>query len=108
MKSDSYHIGLACIFLEALIGLMRASLSVAAGIPQPDHTMIIMLENQTYSGIVGSSNAPYIDSLLPHAANFTDMQAVTDPSQPNSILFCSGESNGCFSNDPITPYADPA
>jgi hypothetical protein len=108
MKAISHHIRFACILLEALIGLMRASSSVAAGIPQPDHTMIIMLENQTYTGIIGSSNAPYINSLLPHAANFTNMHAITHPSQPNYIHFFSGESNGCFSNDPITPYADPA
>ena len=70
--------------------------------------MIIMLENQTYSGIIGSSNAPYINSLLPHAANFTNMHAITHPSQPNYIHFFSGESNGCINNGPITPYADPA
>ncbi len=108
MKMHTSPLRLACIVLGAVIGIWGASSAVAAVVPQPDHTMIIMLENQPYSGIIGSSNAPYINSLLPHAANLTNMHAITHPSQPNYIHFFSGESNGCFSNDPITPYADPA
>ena len=108
MKMYRSPVRLACTIFGAVIGILAASSAMALVLPQPDHTMIIMLENQTYSGIIGSSNAPYINSLLPHAANFTNMHAITHPSQPNYIHFFSGDSNGCFSNDPITPYADPA
>ena len=108
MKPHSRHTHSNCVVLGAVIGMFGASSAVAAVLPQPDHTVIIMLENQTYSNIIGSSNAPYINSLLTHAANFTNMHAITHPSQPNYIHFFSGESNGCFSNGPITPYADPA
>jgi hypothetical protein len=106
-KTHSGHRRLASILFIAIFGILSASSAEAVSLPQPDHTVIIMLENQTYSGIIGSANAPYINSLLPHAANFTNMHAITHPSQPNYIHFFSGESNGCFSNDPITPYADP-
>jgi phosphatidylinositol-3-phosphatase len=106
MKMHSKQLRFASIVLGGVIVILGSS-AVAAVLPQPDHTMIIMLENQTYSGIIGSSNAPYINSLLPHAANFTNMHAITHPSQPNYIHFFSGESNGCIDNGPITPYADP-
>ena len=101
MKTLSSRARLACTVFGAVIGILAASSAVAVVLPQPDHTMIIMLENRTYSQIIGSSNAPYINSLLPHAANLTNMHAITHPSQPNYIHFFSGESNGCFSNDPI-------
>ncbi len=106
MKLHSKQLRFVSIVLGAVVVILGSS-AVAAVLPQPDHTMIIMLENQTYSGIIGSSNAPYINSLLPHAANFTNMHAITHPSQPNYIHFFSGESNGCIDNGPITPYADP-
>jgi hypothetical protein len=108
MKMRRNPVRLACTLFGTVAGILATSSAVAVVLPQPDHTMIVMLENQTYSGIIGSSNAPYINSLLPHAANFTNMHAITHPSQPNYIHFFSGESNGCTSNGPITPYADPA
>ena len=38
-------------------------------IPMPDHVVIVILENHSCSQIIGSSAAPYINSLYNAAAN---------------------------------------
>src|SRR4051812_13411003 len=57
--------------------------ATAAITRQPAHTVIVFLENHSYSQIVGSADAPYINSLLQdaHTAYFTQSYGVTHPSQ---------------------------
>ena len=40
---------------------------VANGVPRPDHVVIVIEENHSYSEIIGSSAAPYINSLAARA-----------------------------------------
>ena len=48
--------------LGSLLSLNIFSIK-AQTLPTPDHVIIIMMENRGYSNIIGSSNAPYINSL---------------------------------------------
>ena len=95
----------------SLIILLLVSVNFAKGssVPRPDHVVICILENHSYSQIIGSSAAPYINSLLPVAANMQEFYALTHPSQPNYIMLFSGNNQGETSDNlPAgTPWTTP-
>jgi acid phosphatase len=62
--------------------------------PKPDHVIIVMMENRGYHNIIGSSNAPYLNSLAKQGALFTNSFALTHPSEPNYIALMSGSPQG--------------
>lgn len=74
--------------------------SFGQSLPVPDHTVIVILENHLYSQIVGSGNAPFINSLLTdsNCANFSKSFALTHPSQPNYLFLFSGSDQGVTTN----------
>lgn len=87
------HVGAA--FLVAACFTISATGSHAAGkVPKPDHVIIVMEENHSYSEIIGSSDAPYINSLAQEGALFTKSFAITHPSQPNYLDLFSGSDQG--------------
>ncbi len=67
----------------------------------PAHTVILILENRAYNNIVGSSAAPYINSLLSnsHTAHLTQSYGLTHPSQPNYLMLYSGSNQGVTNNN---------
>jgi phosphatidylinositol-3-phosphatase len=82
-----------------------ALLAVAAragALPTPDHVVVVILENHSYSQIVGSADAPFINQLAVSGANFTNdplldplatrsgSHATDHPSQPNYLQLYSG------------------
>jgi phosphatidylinositol-3-phosphatase len=61
------------------------------------------MENHEYSGIVGSSSAPYTNqTLIPGGKLFTNYDAVVHPSLPNYLAMTSGGPNGKTGTDSIT------
>src|SRR5690348_427729 len=62
--------------------------------PRPDHIVVVMEENHSYSEIIGSSQAPYINSLAAEGALFTNSFAIGHPSQPNYLAIFSGSTQG--------------
>jgi phosphatidylinositol-3-phosphatase len=68
--------------------------SPAAMVPRPAHTLIVMLENRSYGQVIGSPDAPFINSLARHGALFTNSHAVTHPSEPNYLALFSGSTQG--------------
>jgi hypothetical protein len=68
--------------------------------------VIVIEENKAYSTIIGSSSAPYINSLASQGALFTRSYAITHPSQPNYLAFFSGSTQGC-TNDVVPPAGSP-
>jgi len=77
--------------------------SYAQTLPKPKHLVVIMLENRDYTDIVGSSLAPYINSLLSDtdAAVFSQAYGSVSGSEPNYLYLFSGSSQG-ISGDSIT------
>ena len=61
-----------------------------------------MEENHAYSEIIGSANAPYINSLASQSAVFTQSFAITHPSQPNYLDIFSGSNQGVIDDSAIT------
>jgi hypothetical protein len=72
---------------------------VPAAIFPPDHVVVLMDENRTYGEIIGNTNdAPYLNSLLPFAANLTRSVAEQHPTDPNYLYFFSGADQGITDN----------
>ncbi len=72
--------------------------SSAAGVPNFSHIYVIMMENREYSSIVGSSSAPYINSLIAQYGLATSSYAIGHPSEPNYVAFVSGGTQGVTSD----------
>ncbi|GHJ38070.1 alkaline phosphatase family protein [Streptomyces sp. TS71-3] len=81
----------------------QSTAQAAAGVPTPDHVIIAVMENHAYSQVVGSSSAPYINSLAKGGANLTQSYAETHPSQPNYMAMFSGSTQGITSDACYTP-----
>ena len=60
----------------------------------PTHVVLVMEENHSYSEIIGSTDAPFINALANAGALFTNSFAVTHPSQPNYLDLFSGLNQG--------------
>jgi phospholipase C len=71
-----------------------AGSTAAAGVPRPDHVVVVVMENRSYSAIAGSPSAPYINSLRAGGASFTRSFAVAHPSEPNYLALFSGSTQG--------------
>ncbi|WP_194897452.1 alkaline phosphatase family protein [Catenulispora pinisilvae] len=74
------------------------SAATAGTVPTPDHVVVVMEENHSYDDIIGSSDAPYINSLASSGALLTDSFAVTHPSEPNYMALFGGDTFGLSSD----------
>lgn len=97
MRIVSRSRGSAALLMAAFLACAAAPLA-AKGLPKPDHVIIVMEENHSYSEIIGNSQAPYINSLASAGALFTNSHAVTHPSQPNYLDLFSGSDQGVTDN----------
>lgn len=88
--------------------LLTVSLTYAQTIPSPDHIVVVIEENHAYDQIIGSSAAPYINSLVADtlSALFTNSFGITHPSQPNYLWLFSGDNQGVTDDNPPadTPF----
>ena len=64
----------------------------SAGVPAYDHIVEILMENTAYSQIIGSSSAPYVNSLARNGAIAGNYVAIGHPSLPNYMALSSGQS----------------
>ena len=69
-------------------------------VPPLTHAYVIVLENRAYEGIVGSPDAPYLNSLIARYGLAQSYQAVAHPSQPNYVALVSGSTNGVTDDEP--------
>ena len=83
--------------------LERLGLSVSTTVmgapPTYDKIVVVIEENHSFSQVIGSPNAPYINALAAGGSSFTNMIAITHPSQPNYLHFFSGASQGVTDNN---------
>lgn len=63
-------------------------------LPKYDHIVIVIEENHSFDEIIGSPDAPYINTLAREGVLFTDAHGVAHPSQPNYIALFSGSTQG--------------
>ena len=99
--------------LVSALGLAAAAAGIWAGaggtahaagsVPTPDHVVVAVMENHAYNQIIGSSSAPYINSLKTGGAVLTSSYAITHPSQPNYFALFSGATQGITDDGCYTP-----
>lgn len=71
--------------------------------PKFDHIVIIVMENKSTDDIIGSNNAPFINSLLLKGSFLNNYHAVAHPSLPNYLALIGGSTFG-ISSDCTTCY----
>jgi hypothetical protein len=100
--------------LASAAGLVAGSLGLwaAAGtahattaLPTPDHVVVVVMENHAYSQVIGSSSAPYLNSLAQGGATLTASYGITHPSQPNYYALFSGSTQGVTDDSCVDPGA---
>jgi acid phosphatase len=62
--------------------------------PNFDHIVVVVEENHSSEGIIGNSQAGYINWLASHGALLTNYHAVTHPSLPNYFALYAGSTFG--------------
>jgi hypothetical protein len=81
--------GFVAIFLSS-----QAAFPQEPALPLPAHVVVVLEENHGYSQIIGSPQAPYVNTLASEGASFTKSYAITHPSQPNYLDLFSGSAQG--------------
>ena len=89
--------------VAALAAGIFISQAQAAGVadkslPQPDHVVVVVLENHSFDQIIDPVRAPFIYSLAANSALFVNAFAVAHPSQPNYFALFSGSTQGVCDN----------
>ncbi|GHF29722.1 acid phosphatase [Streptomyces mashuensis] len=86
------------------LGLWASDSAAApAAVPTPDHVVVVVFENHAYDQVMGSSSAPYLNSLAAGGASLTASYAETHPSQPNYYALFSGETQGVTDDSCVDP-----
>jgi phosphatidylinositol-3-phosphatase len=76
----------------------RPPAPIRLGAGAPAHVAIIVMENEEYGSIIGSSQAPYITALARRYALAAQMYATTHPSLPNYLALTGGSTFGVSSD----------
>jgi hypothetical protein len=96
-------LGLLALFVAGCADTAGSATSTPGGPAQPlpsyDHIVVVVEENHSYSDIIGSGDAPYLNALAQQGALFTDAHAVTHPSEPNYLALFAGSTFGLSSDD---------
>jgi phosphatidylinositol-3-phosphatase len=66
----------------------------AAALPSFSNVYLVVMENHDYGSIVGSSHAPFLNSLIRQYGLATNYHAVTHPSEPNYLALFAGSTFG--------------
>ncbi len=61
--------------------------------------VLVVFENKQANQVIGSPDAPFINSLASGGADFTRSYAITHPSQPNYLALFSGSTQGVTNDD---------
>jgi hypothetical protein len=91
--------------LALLGGGIAPSATADGGVPRPDHTVVVVMENHSNTDVIGNSAAPYINSLAATGANFSQSYAITHPSEPNYLALFSGSTQGLTDDSCPHTYA---
>ncbi len=73
----------------------------------PSHVVLVIMENKAASQVIGSTAAPYINSLATGGAYMSNSFAVAHPSEPNYMALFSGSTQGLTTDAcPVTFTGD--
>src|SRR5438552_1069034 len=77
----------------------------APAVPSFSHVFVIVMENHEYGSVIGSSAAPYINSLASSYGLATNYYGVSHPSLPNYLALTAGSTFG-IASDCTTCYVN--
>lgn len=86
------------IRVSAMAWLTVLAGATSAAPPTFDHVVVVVEENSSFTDVIGSADAPFINSLAASGASLTGMHGITHPSQPNYLHLFSGSNQGQTSN----------
>jgi phosphatidylinositol-3-phosphatase len=86
-----------CVVL--VMGVLSVPVFADQPTPTPDHVVVVVMENHSFSEIIDGRQAPFIADLARRGAMFTRSFAVTHPSQPNYFALFSGATHGITDNN---------
>ncbi len=89
----------ACVTKLAAALTLASAAHLARAAPPPEHVVIVIEENHSFSAVIGSPEAPFLNRLAADGASLTNMYALTHPSQPNYMQLFSGANQGVTNND---------
>jgi hypothetical protein len=100
-----------CRFTLSLLLLFAVFLPAVAQVPPSKHVVVLMLENHSYSQIVGNTSMPYLNSLIASYGLATNYDANSHYSIPNYFWITAGAyvtlsdgSQSVYNVDNITRY----
>ena len=82
------------VFLPVAISVRSPAPPSGSTLPDFDHIFVVVEENKSYSQIMGSSAAPYINSFASQYGLATNYHAVRHPSLPNYLTLIGGSTFG--------------
>ena len=94
----------AVVGIASAHGANTAKAGDAAGVPTYQHIFYVMMENHSYSEIIGNTNAPVINQLAQQYGLATDYFGVTHPSEPNYVASIGGSFFGIQDDNPYTTH----
>lgn len=89
------------VFISQASSVFSQEFIKQLALPVPDHIVIAILENHSYSQIIGSAAAPKINALANDSmsALFKRSYAIEHPSQPNYLDLYAGCNQGVTDNN---------
>jgi phosphatidylinositol-3-phosphatase len=84
----------AVVFVTGLAGAVCTLAGAGASIPTLDHIVVVVMENHSFSQVIGNPEAPFTNQLARGGALFTQSLAVAHPSEPNYLALFSGSTQG--------------
>ena len=92
----------------AVMATCPAGFAAAAGLPMPDHVVVVIEENKPYSSIIGNTvDAAYINSLALRGAVMSNSYGTDGSSQPNYLQLFSGANQGVVDNTTPQSFSTP-
>lgn len=89
-----------CLFAASLVSTMFAAEgTVPKGVPRLDHVFVIVMENHSFSQIVGNPNAPFANQYMNSANTATNYFAIGHPSLTNYLEIVGGSNFGVRSDN---------
>jgi phosphatidylinositol-3-phosphatase len=89
-------------------GLVVSVIATGCQLRNPPRIMIVLMENQNYSGVIGQSDQPYTNGLARSFGLATESYALGHPSLPDYLALVSGSNQGVTDDGGPSSHSFPA
>ena len=89
-----------------ILGLLALGTGQAANLPAP-HIFVLVLENHSYSQVIGNPNLPTFNALARQGALSRNYTGITHPSLPNYVAMIAGSTMNTRGDNPAQSFGGP-